>query len=233
MKRTALALLTALLLAATPMLARAMGTTEIVVSGTGTVTLPPTLATISASVRTTSPNVSEAVAQNSAIYERVVAAVTKLGIARDDVTLSGYDVNYTPKPAKPDTEVGPFGYTVSRDFAIKVRTIAKAGSVVDACTGAGVTAIGGVSFGLADTRAARRAATVKAVAEARSEAQALADAAHVIIVGIKSISTDAGDRIVPMMRMAMQNAAPMPATQFDTGNVTVNVSVSMTFLASP
>jgi len=213
-------------------LADAAVPTRIQVAGTGTVTLAPDVAIVSASVQTNSANASDAVGRNNAIYERVAAALAQLGIERADVTLAGYSVNYFPKPEKPAPDT-VYGYTVSRDFTVKVRAIAKAGNVVDAVTRAGATSIGGVSFGLSDPAAAQASATAKAVDDARAKAEALAAAAHLRITGIRSIDLGGGSGPVMPMAKMMMSAAPEPATQFDTSSVGVTVTVQITFLAAP
>ena len=45
------------------------------------------MATVNAAVETNAARAEEAVSQNNQIYERVVAALEKLGVARGDVTL--------------------------------------------------------------------------------------------------------------------------------------------------
>jgi uncharacterized protein YggE len=233
MKRIALAIVAALAMASGPALAAPSGSTEISVSGSGSVALPPDVATVAATVETNAANAGDAVAKNNAIYNRVVAAVEKTGVARADIALSSYNVNYNPKPAivpAPPDANQRYGYTVSRDFTVKVRDIAKAGSVADACTHSGATSIGGVSFGLADSRAARSQATVQAVNDARANAETLAAAAHLRIVSIESMDLDGAGRIAPQPMMRMAANAP---TQFDQSNVNVTVSVSITFLAAP
>jgi uncharacterized protein YggE len=233
MKRTFICLLAALAVATSAASAAQSGTTEITASGTGSVTLAPDMATVDAGIETNAANANDAISQNNAIYERVVAALEKLGIARADVALAYYNVNYNPPPRAAQPNSGErYGYTVSRNFTVKVRQIGKAGAVSDACTSAGATAINGVSFGLADSAAARGQATVKAVADARANAEALVQAAGLRIVAIKSMELGGAGPPgpVPMMRMA---AAPNPPTQFDQSNVNVTVSVSMVFLAEP
>ncbi|HEX3670559.1 MAG TPA: SIMPL domain-containing protein, partial [Candidatus Cybelea sp.] len=185
------------------------------------------------SVETNAPSASDATSQNNTRYDRIVAAVIKLGIARSDIALTYYNVSYNPPPrvASP-TSSERYGYTVSRNFSVKVREIGSAGRVSDACTSAGATAINGVSFGLADQTTARRDATTKAVAEARANAEAVAAAAGLRIVGIKSIDLGGGGSgPVPMMRMAA--SAPNAPTQFDQSSVNVTVSLSIVFLAEP
>jgi hypothetical protein len=233
MKAAISALLVLLVAAPIGVRADAPRATEIVVSGTGTVTLPPDVATVSGSIQTNSANAAEAVGGNNAAYERVGSALAKLGIARNNIELAGYNVSYTPKPPKPDDGV-TYGYTVTRDFVVKVRDIAKAGEVVDACTAAGATSIGGVSFGLSDERSAQAQATGKAVDDARAKALALAAASHLHVSGIKSIGLgDGGGPVYPMAKMAVNAAPGQSPTQFDTSTVNVTVNVQMTFLAQP
>src|SRR5215472_5634607 len=122
MKRIAAVALTLLLLSFGSLPARAAGPTELSVSGTGSVTLPPDLATVNATVETTAANISDAMSNNNARYDRVVAALTRAGIARSDITLSGYNVNYAPKPKfTPANSEERYGYTVTRAFSVKVK----------------------------------------------------------------------------------------------------------------
>jgi uncharacterized protein len=233
MKRTLLCLLAVFALVAAAARAAEPSATEITASGTGNVSLPPDVATVNAGIDTNAPNADDAISQNNTIYDRVIASLSKMGIARGDIALSYYNVNYNPRPRNAlPTSDERYGYTVSRSFTVKVREIGKAGGVSDACTAAGATAINGVSFGLADPKAARSQATIRAVADARANAQALAAAAGLRILSIKSIELNGGpsNGPVPMMRMA---AAPSPSTEFDQSNVNVVVSVSIVFLAEP
>ncbi|MEO6836433.1 MAG: SIMPL domain-containing protein [Candidatus Tumulicola sp.] len=236
MSRIFLIFLVALSVATAPAVAadQPAGTAAISVSGTGSVALPPDMATVSANVETTAANANEAVASNNARYDRIVAALEKVGIARGDVTLSYYSVNYNPKPQvmPPNPSGERYGYTVSRGFDVKVRDIGKAGRVADACTSSGATSINGVNFGLADSSGPRAQAIKKAVDDARTTAAALAAAANLRIVSIKSIDLGGGGVVSPqpMMRMAAANASP---TQFDQSNVNVSISVNVTFLAQP
>lgn len=220
------------LLAALP--AGAAGPTELSVTGTGSVTSPPDVATVAATVETNGDSVTDAIAKNNARYDRIVAALSRIGIARNDVRLSNYNVNYNPKPqvASPDNNGVRYGYTVSRDFSIKVRKIGDAGKAVDACTSAGATGINGVSFGLADPAAARVRATEIAVSDARTRAEALARAAQLHIVSLKSLSLGGGP-IVPQPIMRMAAGAMAPSTQLDQSDVSVTVSVDAVYLAEP
>ncbi|MFY9632942.1 MAG: SIMPL domain-containing protein [Candidatus Cybelea sp.] len=234
MKRTFLCLLIAVAGSTGGALAVPSGATEITATGTGSVSLQPDMATVNAAVETNAARAEEAVSQNNQIYERVVAALQKLGIARDDVTLAYYNVNYNPPPRvmPPPSNGERYGYTVSRTFSVKVRSIGKAGAVSDACIGAGATSINGVSFGLADPSAARAQAIAKAEADARNAAEALARTASVRIVSVKSIELQNGGTVGPPVPMGAMARVAAP-TVFDQSNVSVSVSVTVVFNAEP
>jgi uncharacterized protein len=229
MKRTLICLLALFSVVSAGAATAATVSTEITASGTGTVALPPDIATVNASVESTSENANDAIARNNAIYDRIVAALSKLGIARDDVSLAYYNIRYNPRPnpMTPNGSNEQYGYTVSRSFAVKVRSIGKAGTVSDECIAAGATGINGVDFGLSNPNIARSQAIEKAVSDARANADAIAGAAGLHVVGIKSIELGGAPGPMPLARMATANAP----TQFDQSNVNVTVFVSVVFLA--
>lgn len=236
MNRT-LALLT-LFLVSTSVAGAAATVTHITVSGEGTVAVMPDEATIRASIVTNADRADDAVSQNNTTYARIVAATQAQGVARNDVTLADYNLNFNPRPSPMPSDGGfaasqRYGYIVSRTFDIKVRAIAKAGAVVDAITKAGVTNVEGVSFGASDPSHARAQATSKAFADARLKADEVAKAAGLHITGIGRIEFGGSAPVVPMMRMAAMSAAAAPApTVLDAGNVSVSASLTVVFLAA-
>lgn len=231
MKRTFICLLAAFAALAAQARAADSPITEITASGSGSVSLPPDVATVGAGVETNADSASEAVDQNNAIYDRIVSAVTKLGVARDDISLNYYRVTYNPRPrvTSPNSSEERFGYIVARNFSVKVRDIGKAGAITDACLGSGATAIDGVSFGLSDPSAAQTKAVAQAVSDARNSAVALARAVGLRIVRIKSMQFGAAQGSEPL-RMARLSSN---VTEFDQSNVNVTASVTVVFIAEP
>jgi len=230
MKQQLAALTALILLAASPAVAAAKPT-QITVAGSGSVALMPDQATVSATVATNAATAAEAVDANNRIYASVVQAVQRAGVDRNDITLSYYNIDYIPKPqAMPGNPIPDqrYGYNVNRSFVIKVRAIGKAGAVVDAAASVESTTIGGVSFGVADSSAAMKTATTRAVNDARSKAQQLAAAAGLHIVGIAKISQGGTNTVQPMFRATAMAAAP---TTFDAGSVNVTTEVTIVYLA--
>jgi uncharacterized protein YggE len=237
MKKTLVLL--AILLISTPLATLAATVTHITVSGEGTVTVVPDEASIRATIVTSADRADDAVSQNNATYARIVAATQAQGIARSDVMLTDYNLNFNPRPSPMPSDGGfaasqRYGYIVSRSFDIKVRAVSKAGGVVDAITKAGVTNVESVSFGSSDPSRAQAQATAKAYTDARSKADEAAKAAGLHITGIGQIDFGGAAPIRPMMRMTAMAApsAPVP-TVLDSGNVNVTATLTVVFLAAP
>jgi uncharacterized protein YggE len=235
MKRTFLCLLATLSLTGSIAAAAQPAITEIATSGIGSVSLPPDTATVTAMVETNAPSASDASSQSNQIYDRVVAGLAKLGIARDDISLTYYNVRYNPRPQVVPADVSGerFGYTVSRSFRVKVRKIGEAGAVTDACIASGATSISGVYFGLSNSDAARAQAITKAVANARGNASDLARTAGLRIVSIKSIELADNGYVAPQGMIARVETGTAAPTDFDQSNVAVVVSVKIVFIAEP
>jgi uncharacterized protein YggE len=235
MKRTFVCLLATFLLTGGLGAAAQPGVTEISASGTGSISLPPDIASVRASLQTNAASANDAVSQNNAIYDGIVAGLAKLGIARADVALEYYNVRYNPRPqVVPASPAGEqYGYTVARNFQVTVRNIAMAGTITDACIAAGATEINGVSFDLSDRVGARAQAMAKAIVDARANAETIARSAGLRIVSIKSISYPDNGSAESSGLIARVTARSGVPTNLDQGNVGESVSVRIVFLAEP
>ncbi len=105
MKRTFICLLAAFAVITASAAAAQPGTTEITATGTGSITMAPDMATVDAGVDTNAANANDAISRNNVIYERVVAALERLGIARGEIALAYYNVNYNPPPRTAQPEL--------------------------------------------------------------------------------------------------------------------------------
>lgn len=205
----------------------------IAVSGMGTATLAPDIASFSAGV--TEMNASVADTQNSVNTKTnaIIDALRQGGVDVDkDVKTSGYSVQPQYNYPQNGTPVLT-GYRITNSVNVTVRDITKVGQLLDAVTKAGANQVGGVSFGLADPEAASRVAREQAVQNARNKADTLAKATGVsvgIVMTIDDESTTPPPRpisAVPAGNAAASSAAAPPPIQ--TGETTVSVTVRVTY----
>jgi uncharacterized protein YggE len=204
------------------------------VTGDGTVTRAPDRAVVSFAVQTNDADSGAATSANAAIAIALTARMLRLGLSVAAVTTSGYGLDYTPRPSKPDPANDQrYGYTVTRSIDVTVDAIDRAGAVVDAGVAAGATNVNGVAFELRDPHAARLAAQSAALADATAQARSLAAAAGVRLVRIISIAPG-GDAVAPRLRMAPMalKLAAVPTT-IDPGNLTVTAQVTLRYEIAP
>jgi uncharacterized protein len=195
------------------------GTTDIVTTtGHGAVTAIPDEATVTAGVHTQASTAAEALAQNAAAMNKVIAAVKAAG---------GNDVQTQQVSLYPqnDDNGNVTGY-VADDSVTASAKIAGAGALVDAAVGAGANTISGPSLSVSDRDAQYREALKKAVEDARAKAQALAEAGG-FGVGPVSQVTEQSSAPQPVFETAGKAvAAPSTPVEPGTQDITADVTVS-------
>ncbi len=209
---------------------------SISVSGQGTVDRMPDRVVVAFSIITNDDNATRATSANNSAYNALLAKLRGMGIDAAAVRTSGYDLTYNQRPPQPNPQFQQrYGYVVTRSVTVGSDRTDQAGPIVDAGIAAGVTGVNGISFVLKDSRAAYRTALAAAVADARSQAEAIAAAAHVRIVritGMSAFSNDGGVRPLFLGRIASTAAAPVP-TDVQPSNLTVTAAVTVTYEIAP
>jgi uncharacterized protein YggE len=207
----------------------------ITVSGTGTVQRNPDKADVSFTIVTNDDDATRATSQNNARYSALLAKLAPLGIPATAVKTSYYNAQFVPRPPQPNPQSSErYGYVVTRSVDVTRDRTDDSGAVIDAGVAAGVTSVGGVTFGLRDERAAYRDALAAAVADAAAQAAVLAAAAHVRLGGVLQINAG-GDPNVgprPMFRAALAASAPVP-TELPPSDLTFNATVSVRYAIAP
>jgi uncharacterized protein YggE len=123
---------------------------------------------------------------------------------------------------------------VTRSVTVTNDRTDQAGAIVDAGIAAGVTNVGGVGFGLRDSRAAYREALAAAVADAESQARVLAAAGHVRIVRVVSLSAGSfspGPR--PFQVIGTVSRAAAVPTDVQPSDLSVTATVSVSYEVAP
>lgn len=199
----------------------------ITVTGEGTVTAAPDLATVSLGVTTQGETAAEAMAANTAALTAVLDRVKAAGVEDRDIQTSTLNLN--PNWSNSDGSSMPViqGYVATNVLQIRVRDLPKLGEVLDAAITDGANTLNGISFGLAEPEPAMDEARKAAVAKARARAELLTGAAGVGLGRIVSISESGYMPPMPMYRMEAALAdAPVPV---EGGEVGVSASVTVTW----
>jgi hypothetical protein len=175
----------------------------ITVIGEGKVSLKPDLAMINVGAEARANTVSEAKAEVDAQMAAIAAALEEAGVDEKDIQTSHYSIYYEQEPMPVMSEGSALenrgGYRVSNMVQVTVRDVDKAGDVLDAVVQAGANQVSGVNFTVSDESTWQSEARAKAMADARSRAQELADLAQVELGQVLSVSEVIGSSLVPMM----------------------------------
>lgn len=192
----------------------------VTVSGSGEVTADPDQARVAVAVTTTADRPSNATGELANETARLRETLSNES-AVSSVTTSSYRL----------FERGDDGnrtFVARQSFVAVVNDTDAAGSVVDAAVAGGATEVEDVSFVLSDeTRQQLRAQAIdRAVADARTEATAVAGSAGVVLGDVRSLSTTSSDVVVPT------GADRGGGTVIDGGPVTVRATVQVTYAAA-
>lgn len=209
--------------AATSTNATATGDT-VTVEGTVTVTAVPDQAEFDFTVQTKATTAAAALGRNATDTKAVIAAVEGAGVAAANIQTTQVSLD----PVTSNDGASIVGYTASDSIAVTRLAIAKAGAVVDAAVGAGANGVSGPSLTLSGQDALYDSALKAAVAQAKTKAQALADAAGRTLGGVVSIVEGGGQAPVPF---AVSGGAK-DSTPIQPGTEDVQATVTVTYALS-
>ena len=201
------------------------------VSGQGTATAPPDMASISTGVTSSDITAKAALDANSTAMAALMKTLTDAGIEKRDIQSSGFNVSpqYSHDRSQPNQRPKIVGYQVNNNVSVRVRDLEKLGPLLDALVEAGSNQVGGVSFSIDDPEPLLDEARKKAVLAARARADLYAAAAGVKVGKVLSIS-EAGSsfpRPQPMQRsLAMASAESVPIAP---GEQELRASINIVF----
>ncbi len=204
----------------------------ITLSVTESVDSAPDMATINTGVQNRSMSAKEAMTQNAAQMDKLIAALLKGGIARKDIQTSGINLNPQYDYSSRTDGQGPrfVGYEASNQLTVKVRKIAAAGELVDAMVAAGATNINGPSFGLSDPATVLDQARAKAVQTAQSRAELYARSLGYKSVRLVALSESGGFAPPPMPMMAMRSdAIAVSASKIEPGELSSSITLNVQY----
>jgi uncharacterized protein YggE len=144
------------------------------ITATETVQSEPDKATVGAGVTTRAPTAVQAMRDNAAAMERVLARLANLGIPRRDVQTSGISLNPQYRYANDNTPPAFLGYDATNQVSVILRDVDKVGPTLDALVGAGANNVSGPFFSREDDKAQRGVARETAFKSAEEQARAYA-----------------------------------------------------------
>lgn len=205
----------------------AIDLSTITVTGSGKSTgSDPDLANLSITISTKGKTAKEATSKNASTSQSVLNILSSIGIPKKDIETTGFNVSIDYDFINGESKI--VGYIATN--ALQVEVIAsKVGEVIDSVTEEDVS-IGGIGYKLnvENSKKKQNEALENAVKEARGKAEAIAKAAGVNIIGIKSINESFSVGIVPFQTGIAE--ATTPKTEIIPGEITASASVSISFI---
>jgi hypothetical protein len=198
-------------------------TDSVTVGGTGTATAVPDAAEFDFTVQTKGATAAATLNRNSTDTRAVIAAVEAAGVPAASVQTA--QVSLDPVTSSDGTTIT--GYTASDTISVTNVAIAKAGAVVDAAVGAGANGVSGPSLTVSAQDDLYAQALKAAVAQAKTKAQALAEAAGRTLGAVTTIVEGGNAVPLPFSAGAKANSTPIePGTQQIQATVTVTYALS-------
>jgi hypothetical protein len=195
----------------------------ITVTGVGTITSVPDEAAFTIGVQTQGSTAREALAANSQQMRRVIDAVQAAGVEKSDIKTQDVSVS-----ASYADEGRIDGYSARNSALVTIHDLSKAGAILDAASNAGANEVYGPTLSRSDEDALQAKALGDAVSNARTKAEALADAAGVRLGSVTAISEGFAGGPQPYDESAVRLAkdAPIePGTQDTQATVTVTFAI--------
>jgi len=200
-------------------------TTTITVTGNGSVNATPDKASFDFGVQVNAATAAEATSKANQQAQAIIDAMKNAGVSSSDIQTSS--VSLWPQTSSDGQTIT--GYQASNSVTVTT-SIDMAGSLVDDATKAGANNVNGPNLSVSDQSTYYAKALKLAVDDAKSQAQALADAAGLTLGGILHIS-NYGSTPTPIYA-DYSKAASSVATPIQAGTQQVSATVTVVYSAS-
>ena len=194
----------------------------ITVHGSGIVETVPTRADFTFGVSANGETATAALAANGAKMNKVIGALKNRGVAEADIQTA--QISLSPNRNQAGDKI--LNYTATNSVTARIRSIDKAGPVIDAVVSAGANQISGPYLTASDQRLLSRKALTAAIADARARAKAIAGAAGVRLGAVRSVSEESSSGPLPLGAVAAEKLASTPVSA---GTVAIQADVTVTF----
>jgi uncharacterized protein YggE len=173
-------------------------------------------------VETRARNPAAAGAANADRMTTIRAALRQAGVPDSAIRTSRYSVHLQMGRNESDTT-----YVAANMIMVETRNLDQVGRLIDTVLGAGATNIGSLQYDLVDRTDLERTALGEAVADARRQAEVMAEAAGGRLGELLELGTQPGQYRPYMAEdMSFRVAAQAAPTPISAGSVTVTASVT-------
>jgi len=205
------------------------------VSGTAVINAAPDQATIRLAVVTEGKDASDVARDNARLAKEIQRALVGAGASEDDIETTGFSVEpmYNNRTRANNEPPQIIGYRVSNEVKVTTLDLDKAGELIGAGIEAGANRVNGLQFDLRDNSDHRAQAIAEATAAARSDAEALAAAAGIELVGVHEINLVPSYNQPVQREFAGRSAMAMDAAPpINPGDVQVRAQVNLVYRIS-
>lgn len=163
------------------------GKSVISVTGSETVKMKPDRARVQFTIETQADTAKKAQSDNDDEINDLVDTLEDLGVSDSDITTSNYSLY--PKYDYSDNGDGSItGYTLSCTLLVDNQDVDGVSTIIAGCSDAGITSISGLEYYCEDDTDSYSDALKKAIADAQTKAEAVAEAAGSELGSIVSIT---------------------------------------------
>lgn len=202
------------------------GTLE--VNGSSFVTAAPDMASINLGISVQDPALKTAQEQANQTAQDVLDALLALGIPKEDITTSNYNVSPVYDYSGETTTLT--GYRVTNQLQITLRDLTKLNDAVDTAVEKGANEIGSLSFGVLDQSPLYAQALQGAIADAQGKAEAMAKAAGKTLGRlIQVVEQSAGAAVMYEQRSYAVMDSAAGGTNLQAGQTEVRASVKLVY----
>lgn len=201
---------------------------EVTVVSDGSVTAKPDVAYVSAGVESRASNAAEAMDANATTMARVIDALKALGARDEDLQTQGLNLYPITGPQGPNDVTPPDevrAYVAHNGLTVTVNDLSRAGAMLDAAIQVGANTSNGIRFGIKDDTPFRDQAVRLAASNARSRAEAMAQAVGVHILKLNRMSEEVTAGPMSEAKAGLGGAA----TPIQPGQLVISARVTATF----
>jgi len=205
-------------------------TYTIAIAGEGKITAIPDIAEISLGIQTEKLTVAAAQKENTEKMNSIIAELKNMGVEAKDIQTTNYSIY--PRYDWLDGKQLLRGYIVSQNVSIKIRDLEKVGTIVDKAGSLGANEVGSLSFTIDEPEQLRQEARIKALANAKEKAEALAKAAGVKLGKLVSFNESSSGslpvyRDYSMKALGLEESVDAaPAIEAGSQDIIINVMVT-------